>query len=177
MLALRGDSWRADRTLITDSAALCAGLLTPHSDDRSVSRCIETCGRVSARSGDLRRARLRGRISDQGRQTVCLRTGAILGVRGHDTASPSGAPACPVTDQRKSRRRGLAREAFARGPAGRSFARAISGRPFRPLSRSALEAPVKRLDHFPSRVPPSRPKRPRRLDDGRGLRGSGHRCA
>ena len=58
--------------LITGSAALCASLLPPHSDDRSVSRCMETYGRVSARSGDLRRARLRGRIGDQGTGSALL---------------------------------------------------------------------------------------------------------
>ncbi len=57
--------------LTTDSAALCAGLLTPHSDDRSVARCMESYGRVSARSGDLRRACLRGRIGDQGLHRLC----------------------------------------------------------------------------------------------------------
>ena len=57
---------RSPDALTTDSAALCAGLLTPHSDARSVSRCIESYGRVSARSGHLRRARVSGRIGDQG---------------------------------------------------------------------------------------------------------------
>ena len=37
----------------------------PALDDRSVSSGMETYGRVSARSGDLRRARLRGRIGDR----------------------------------------------------------------------------------------------------------------
>ena len=44
----------SEPALITDSTALCAGLLTPHSADRSVSSSIGTYGRVSARSGDLR---------------------------------------------------------------------------------------------------------------------------
>ena len=56
-VALSRTRERVISALITDSAALCAGLLTPHSDDRSVSRCMEAYGRVSARSGDLRRAR------------------------------------------------------------------------------------------------------------------------